>query len=163
MSKLETVGPTSVERMSETDLVVTRVFAAPVASVFRAWTTPDLFKLWWAPQSMGVPILDVQMDLRVGGRYSVTFGHDPAEAMTFFGDYVEVEPNARLVWTNDESGETTITTVTFTPDPAGTRLVLHEAYPSKEALDEACIGMEGSMPEQFLQLDALLARMVEAG
>lgn len=162
MGKLETVGPTSVERISETDLVITRVFAAPVERVFDAWTRPELFKLWWAPQSMGVPILDCQMDLRVGGRYSVTFGHNPSEAMTFFGDYVEVVPNARLVWTNDESGETTITTVTFQDDPGGTRLVLHEAYPSKEALDDACIGMEGSMPEQFLQLDALLAQLETA-
>lgn len=157
MGKVETVGPTAVERISDTDLVVTRVFKAPVERVFEAWTRPELFKLWWAPQSMGVPILDCRMDLRVGGRYNVTFGHDPSEAMTFFGDYVEVVPNSRLSWTNDESGETTVTTVTFTPDPAGTRLVLHEAYPSKEILDEACIGMEGSMPEQFLQLDALLA------
>lgn len=162
MSKLDTVGATSVERISERDLVVTRVFAAPVERVFDAWTTPALFKLWWAPQSMGVPLLDCEMDVRVGGSYSVTFGKDPAEAMTFYGTYVDVAAPSRLAWTNDESGETTVTTVSFSPDPAGTRLVLHESYATKEALDEACIGMEGAMPEQFLQLDALLARMVDA-
>lgn len=159
MGKHETAGPTAVERISDTALVITRVFHAPVARVFEAWTRPDLFKLWWAPQSMGVPLLDVKMDLRVGGRYSVTFGHDASEAMTFFGDYVEVEPNARLVWTNDESGETTLTTVTFQPDPKGTRVVLTESYPSKAAFDEAYIGMDSAMPEQFLQLDALLLRL----
>jgi uncharacterized protein YndB with AHSA1/START domain len=163
MSSVEQTGATSVERISERDLVVTRVFSAPVARVFDAWTTPELFKLWWAPQSMGVPLLDCQMDVQVGGSYSVTFGHDPSEAMTFYGTYVDVAAPSRLAWTNDESGETTITTVTFSEDPAGTRLVLQESYATKEALDEACIGMEGAMPEQFLQLDALLARMVEAG
>lgn len=163
MGKRDTLGPTTVERLSETDLVVTRVFAAPVERLFDAWTRPEIFTLWWAPQSMGVPILVCRMDVRPGGRYSVTFGHDPTEAMTFFGDYVEVVPNARLSWTNDESGETTLTTVTFQPDPAGTRLILHEAYPSKEALDTAYFGMDSTMPEQFLQLDALLARMAQAG
>lgn len=162
MSKLETSGGTSIERISDRDLIVTRVFAAPVERVFDAWTTPSLFKLWWAPQSMGVPLLACEMDVRVGGSYSVTFGHDPAEAMTFFGTYVDVAAPSRLAWTNDESGETTVTTVNFSDDPAGTRLVLHESYATKEALDQACIGMEGAMPEQFLQLDALLARMVEA-
>ena len=58
--------------------------------------------------------------------------------MEFFGKYLEVTPHSRLVWTNDESGEDgAVTTVTFEEKGGKTLLVLHELYPSKEALDAA--------------------------
>ena len=148
---------TTVERTSERELVVTRVFDAPVRIVFQAWTTPALFMQWWAPKSAGVPLLSCEMDVRVGGGYRVAFGTDAANAMAFFGKYIEVIPNARLVWTNEESEDAAVTTVTFEERGDKTLLVLRELYPSKEALDEACAGMEGGMPEQFEQLDELLA------
>jgi uncharacterized protein YndB with AHSA1/START domain len=148
-------GRTAVERKSELELVVTRIFDAPVRLVFDAWTKAELFKLWWAPKSMGVPLLSCEMDVRTGGGYSITFGHDASEAMTFFGRYLEVSPPSRLVWTNDEGGGA-VTTVTFEEKDGGTLLVLRELYPSKEALDESFVGMEDAMPEQFEQLDELL-------
>jgi uncharacterized protein YndB with AHSA1/START domain len=152
-------GRTAVERRSERELVVTRSFDAPVAMVFDAWTRPELFKLWWAPRSSGVPLLSCEMDVRAGGGYGVTFGHDAANAMTFFGRYLEVSRPSRLVWTNDESEAGAVTTVTFEEEDGGTRLVLRELYPSKEALDEAFVGMEDAMPEQFEQLDELLVTL----
>lgn len=150
---------TLVERRSERELVITRIFDAPVRIVFEAWTKPELFMRWWAPKSTGVPMIACDMDVRTGGGYRVAFGHDASSAMEFFGKYLEVVPNARLVWTNEESGDAAITTVSFEDHGDRTRLVLREAYPSKEALDESFIGMEGSMPEQFLQLDELLLEM----
>ncbi|MGA0604420.1 SRPBCC family protein [Phenylobacterium sp. VNQ135] len=150
-------GRTAVERRSERELVVSRTFDAPVRLVFDAWTRPELFKLWWAPRSAGVPLLDCEMDVRTGGGYRIVFGHTPAESMAFFGKYLEVVPLSRIVWTNDEGGEGAVTTVTFEAQDGRTRLVLQELYPSREALDEAFIGMEDAMPEQFGQLDELLA------
>lgn len=147
---------TTVERKSERELVVTRTFDGPVRIVFEAWTKPELFMRWWAPKSTGVPMLSCEMDVRTGGSYRVEFGHDPSEPMAFLGKYIEVIPNARLVWTNEESDDGAVTTVTFEEKGDKTLLVLHELYPSKEALDEAIIGMEGGMPEQFEQLDELL-------
>ncbi|WP_028749745.1 SRPBCC family protein [Rhizobium mesoamericanum] len=149
-------GRTVVERRSECELVVTRTFNAPVRLVFDAWTKPELFKLWWAPKSMGVPILSCEMDVRTGGSYRIVFGHDASDSMVFFGKYVEVLPPSRLVWTNDESDNAAVTTVTFEEEDGRTLLVLQELYPSKEALDEAFVGMEDVMPEQFEQLDELL-------
>jgi uncharacterized protein YndB with AHSA1/START domain len=99
------------------------------------------------------------MDVRAGGGYRVAFGHDASSAMAFFGKYIEVIPNARLVWTNEESEDAAVTTVTFEEKGDKTLLVLHELYPSKEALDDAFIGMEGGMPEQFEQLDELLVML----
>lgn len=150
---------TAVERRSERELVVTRTFNGPVRLVFDAWTTPELFKLWWSPKSSGVPLLSCEMDVRTGGGYSVTFGQDAENSMTFFGKYLEVSPPSRLVWTNDESEEGSVTTVTFEEEDGKTLLVLHELYPSKEARDESCAGMEGAMPEQFGQLDELLVTL----
>ncbi|MGO8069668.1 SRPBCC family protein [Rhizobium leguminosarum] len=148
---------TAVERRSELELVVTRTFNGPVRLVFDAWTKPELFKLWWAPKSMGVPLLSCEMDVRTGGSYRITFGHDAADAMAFFGKYLDVSPPSRLVWSNDEGGEEgAVTTVTFEEEDGRTLLVLRELYPSKEALDQSFVGMEDALPEQFEQLDELL-------
>ena len=152
-------GHTSVQRKSERELVVTRSFNAPVGLLFDAWTKPELFKQWWAPKSSGVPLLACEMDVRTGGGYSVTFGQDADNSMTFFGKYLEVSPPSRLVWTNDESENGSVTTVTFEEKDGGTLLALHELYPSKEACEESCAGMEGAMPEQFGQLDELLGTL----
>ncbi len=150
---------TLVERKSDRELAVTRTFDAPPRILFDAWTTPALFMRWWAPRSIGVPLLSCEMDVRTGGGYRLSFGHDPSSAMAFFGKYVEVIPDERLVWTNDESADAAVTTVTFETKGDGTLLVLRELYPSGEALDEAFPGMEGCMPEQFDQLDELLAAL----
>ena len=151
---------TTVERKSERELVVTRTFNGPAHIVFEAWTKPELFKRWWAPKSMGVPLLSCEMDVRVGGRYRLEFGHDASKSMAFFGSYIEVTPHSRLVWTNDEGGDGgPVTTVTFEEKGGKTLLVLHELYPSKEALDAAGNGAADAMPEQFEQLDELLVTL----
>jgi len=152
-------NPTIVERTSERELVVARTFNGPAHIVFQAWTKPELFMRWWAPKSMGVPMLSCSMDVRVGGGYRIAFGHDASSAMEFFGKYLEVIPNARLVWTNEESDDAAITTVTFEEKDGKTLLVLHELHPSTEAFD-ANSGAEGGMPEQFEQLDELLVTLV---
>lgn len=147
---------TTAERKSERELVVTRSFDAPSRRVFEAWTRPELFKRWWAPKSMGAVLLSCEMDVRVGGGYRLVFGGGDSDPMSFYGRYVDVIPNSRLVWTNEESDDGAMTTVTFEEKGGRTQLVWHELYPSREALDEAA-GMEEAMSEQFEQLDALLA------
>ena len=150
---------TTVERKSDRELVVTRIFDAPVRIVFEVWTKPELFMRWWAPKSMGVPLLSCDMDVRAGGKYRLEFGQDASNSMAFFGKYIEVVPHSRLVWTNDEGEDGAVTTVTFEEQGRKTLLIFHELYPSKEALDEAFIGMEGGMPEQLEQLDELLVSL----
>ena len=152
-------GGTTVERRSERELVATRTFDAPARLVFDAWTRPELFKLWWAPKSMPVPLLSCEMDVRTGGGYRLAFGHDAANAMAFFGKYLDVSPPSRLVWTNEESDDAAVTTVTFEENDDRTLLVLQELYPSKQVRDEAFAGMEGATPEQFARLDELLVAL----
>jgi uncharacterized protein YndB with AHSA1/START domain len=153
-------GPTTVERKSDRELVITRTFNAPARLVFQAWTTPELIKRWWAPKSSGMSLLSCEADVRVGGRYRFEFGHEGAEPMmAFFGKYIDVVPNARLVWTNEESDGGAVSTLTFEEKDGKTVLVLSEVYPSKEALDASIAGMEDGMPETFAQLDELLATL----
>lgn len=147
---------TTVERKSERELVVTRTFNAPARIVFEAWTKPELFMRWWVPKSLGMSLRSCEMDARVGGRYRLEFEPD---GMAFFGTYREVTPDSRLVWTNDESDEGPVTTVTFAEQGGKTLLVMHELYPSKEALDAAGTGAADAMVETFAQLDELLVTL----
>ena len=147
---------TMVERKSERELVVTRTFNAPARIVFEAWTKPELFKQWWVPKSLGMFLRSCEMDVRVGGKYRLEFEPD---AMAFFGTYLEVTPHSRLVWTNEESDEGSVTTVTFAEKGGKTLLVMHELYPSKEALDAAGTGAADAMGETFEQLDELLGTL----
>ena len=159
MEESVSTGRMTVERRSDRELVVTRTFDAPARRVFDAWTRPELFKQWWAPKSSPVPLLSCEMDVRTGGGYRLAFGRDAANSMAFFGKYLDVSPPARLVWTHEESADAAVTTVTFEENDGRTLLVLHERYPSKQALDEAFAGMEGATPEQFEQLDELLVAL----
>lgn len=153
---------TDMERTSDRELVVTRMFNAPVRLVFEAWTKPDLLKLWWAPRSFGFTFLACEADVRIGGAYRFVFGHPAAEQpMAFFGKYLDVAPNTRLIWTNDESGDDgALTTVTFEDRGAATRVVMHDLYPSKDALDRAIAsGSTGGCSETFEQLDECLVTL----
>lgn len=153
---------TTVTRKSDRELVVTRTFNGPPRIVFEAWTNPALFRRWWVPQAAGMSLQSCEIDARVGGGYRLVFLH-PAHPspIAFFGSYLEVQPPTRLVWTNEESDDGQVTTVTFEDKGGKTLLTLHELYPSKEALDE---GLEAiGLPEQFEQLDELLAELEVGG
>jgi uncharacterized protein YndB with AHSA1/START domain len=155
-------NPTTAERKSERELVVTRTFDGPARLVFEAWTTPELLMRWWMPKSCGVSFLACETDVRTGGTYRFVFGHASSEKpMAFFGRYIEVTPPSRLVWTNDEGGEGgTVTTVTFEERGGATLVVMHDLYPSKEALDGAIAsGSTSGAGEAFAQLDELLVTL----
>jgi len=149
---------TTVERKTERELVTSRTFDGPARIVFETWTKPELFKRWWVPKSMGMSLLSCDMDVRVGGTYRLVFAHEASE-FTFFGSYLEVTPHSRLAWTNEESDDGPVTTVTFEEEGGKTLLVMHELYPSKEALDAAGTGAADAMVETFDQLDELLVTL----
>jgi uncharacterized protein YndB with AHSA1/START domain len=151
---------TTVQKTSEREVVVTRTFDAPARLVFQAWSRPELFKKWWVPRSMGMTLRSCEMDVRIGGKYRLVFGDDPANPMAFFGSYLEVVPDKRIVWTNEESGDAgSVTTVTFEERDGKTLLVMSELYPTKEALDAAGTGAQDATHETFAQLDDLLAEL----
>ncbi len=150
---------TTIER-SGRDLTLTRTFDAPAPLVFAAWTTPRSFRQWWVPESSGATLLTCEQDVRVGGGYRLEFAHpEVATPLAFFGRYLEVVPDARLVWTNEESDDGAVTTVTFDARGGTTLVVMSERHPSQQALDRGFEGMCEAMPEMFEQLDELLVAL----
>jgi uncharacterized protein YndB with AHSA1/START domain len=103
-------------------------------------------------------MVSCEADVRVGGTYRFVFVHGDSKPVAFFGKYLEVTPHSRLVWSNDESPDGAVTTVTFEEKEGKTLLVVRDLYPSKEAL-EANAGMEDGMRETFEQLDELLVTL----
>lgn len=151
---------TSVERVSDCELVVKRTVDGPAHLVFEAFTNPELFRRWWVPRSYGLNLVSCELDVRVGGEYKLVFLHE-GSPMEFFGTYVEVDPPSRLVWTNDE-GEagTTVTTVTLEEFEGKTLITVHDLYPSADAVET---GATGAMTEVLGQLEELLAELQAGG
>jgi uncharacterized protein YndB with AHSA1/START domain len=139
---------TRTERVSDLEVVVTRQFDGPARLVYEAWTTPELLMRWWTPKSFGITC----------GSYRFVFTHpDFEQPMAFVGRYLEVEPGRKLVWTNEESEDGSVTTVTFEERDGRTYLTLRDVYPTKAALDEELqSGAINGYPEQFAALDGVL-------
>jgi uncharacterized protein YndB with AHSA1/START domain len=152
-----TTNRSTVERKSERELVVKRTINGPARIVFEAFARPELFRQWWVPKSFGLTLLSCELDVRVGGTYRLVFSHEGSE-MAFFGRYLEVIPDSRIVWTNDEGDDGgAITTVTFEESDGKTLVVLHELYPSKEALEGS--GSMDAINETLDQLDELVGTL----
>ena len=148
---------TAVNRKSDRELIVTRTFHAPARIVFQAWSRPELFQRWWIPKATGMTIVGCEMDVRTGGSYRLEItppGSD--QPMAFYGKYLEVVPDARIVWTNEEEDGGAVTTVTFEEKNGTTQLTLTERYSTSQALEDALEGSATALPEQFAQLDELL-------
>jgi uncharacterized protein YndB with AHSA1/START domain len=156
-----TTGRTQVERASDRELVIRRVFRARPQLVFDAMTKPELLRRWWAPRSLGVELHECDADVRVGGRYRYVFGKRGQPPMAFSGVYKEVVPGARLVYTQifepmPTAGEGLIT-VTYEPHPEGTLYTQREQFPSKQVLDGViATGMEKGMRETLDTLAELV-------
>lgn len=149
---------TTLDRKSDRELVVTRTINGPARLVFEAWSKPEVFLQWWLPKSFGLSLVSSEADVRTGGRYRYVFRQGTSEPMAFFGRYLEVTPPSKLVWTNEETEAGAVTTVTLEDRGGTTLLVMHDLYPSKEALDAALAsGEKSGLDETFDQLDALLA------
>jgi uncharacterized protein YndB with AHSA1/START domain len=158
-------GRATVERISERELVVRRIIRGPARLVFEAWTNPTLFQRWWVPTAAPITLLACELDVRAGGRYRLVFGVNGTDQQAeFFGRYLEVVPPSRIVWTNDEGEEAgAITTVTFEEEGDRTRVVVHDLYPSAEALEAAIAsGSTEGMPEQLEQLEELVVSVCDS-
>lgn len=149
---------TTANRVSDTELVVTRTFNAPPHRIFQAWTQPELFRQWWVPTSSGLTLVSCEIDVRPGGSYRLEFRHPTApQPMAFFGTYSDVVENVLLVWTNEESPDGSVTTVTFEDRDGKTLLIVHDRYPSKAVLDaEIASGSTDGMRETLEQLGEFL-------
>lgn len=157
---------TTLELDGDRAVIIRRRFNAPARFVFEAWTRADLVRRWWAPASHGVVLSTCEADVRVGGRYRYVLRRGDDE-IGFSGEYLEISPPHRLVYTQvfepmAENGSVTVT-VTLTEQNGATELVAHENYPSAEVREIVIAsGMESGMRETMEQLEALLAELDSA-
>jgi uncharacterized protein YndB with AHSA1/START domain len=138
------------EQVDRPTLVLIRVFAAPRALVFRAWTEPERAALWWAPR--GFEILSCEMDVRPGGSWRMTLRAPGGTIHVKQGIYREITPPERLVFTwkwldpARVAGHETIVTVSFEEQSGGTRLTLRQAvFETAEIRDDHHTGWSGCM------------------
>jgi uncharacterized protein YndB with AHSA1/START domain len=155
---------TSLELVSDREIVIRRTFDAPARIVFSAWTNPGLLKRWWAPRSRGVEVVACESELRTGGRYRIVMRRGADADMAFSGEYREVEPPTRLVYTEVfepmAKAGAVIITLTLDEKEGRTRLTMHSLYPSQQVRDAViATGMEKGMRESMDQLAVLLAEL----
>jgi uncharacterized protein YndB with AHSA1/START domain len=155
MTTVTSSGPAVVTLPADTQILITREFAAPKHLVYRAWTTPELIKRWWSGDRGQVTSAEV--DLRVGGswRYVMTT-HDDVE-VAFHGEYREIVPNERLVSTEVYEGMPdgeALNTLTLTEQAGRTTLTVLVEHDSKQIRDMVIeTGMEGGLQEALTHLE----------
>jgi uncharacterized protein YndB with AHSA1/START domain len=148
------------EVRSELELVITRTIDGPARIVYDAWTKLELLNRWWAPKMAGVAGEGMVSDVRTGGSFRHVLKLHSGGQISFRGTYLEVDPPRRLVYTSifeprPEAGEV-LCTVTFEELDGKTKIVLHEKFPSKEALQAA---LKSGMDASLDQLEELVATL----
>jgi uncharacterized protein YndB with AHSA1/START domain len=150
---------------SDEQILITRELAAAPPLVYRAWTTPELVKRWWSGGHGPVTVADI--DLRIGGTWRFVISGAGGYEVAFHGEYREIAPNERLVYTEVFEGapapadgdagttEPPLDIVTFAPsDSGGTTLTLLVECHTK-ALRDLILesGMEAGVQGQMAALE----------
>src|SRR5580700_10836612 len=145
MTAVATSTKAEVSLPTDTQILITREFAAPRHLVYRAWTTPELITRWWGGQRGQVTLVEV--DLRVGGRWRYVMTANGGFEVAFHGEYREIDPGTRLVSTEVFEALPDIealSTTTFTEEDGRTTLTILVQHPNRETRDgHINSGMEG--------------------
>jgi uncharacterized protein YndB with AHSA1/START domain len=136
---------------TDTQILITREFAAPRRLVYKAWTTPELVRRWWSARRGKVTVADV--DLRVGGTWRWVMVTEDGFEVAFHGEYREIVPDERIVCTEVYEGMAdaeALNTMTFTEVDGRTTLTVLVDHRSKEHRDgHVNSGMEAGMQDAF--------------
>ena len=152
-----------VSTPSETDICLTRVFDAPRALVFEAMTTPEHIARWWGQLGAGYSVPVCEVDLRVGGQWRFVNRHPKGE-VAFHGEYREITPPERLVYTElmEPYLDGSLVTTTFAEEAGKTRVTVIASYPSKAVRDMVLSsGMERGAAISYDRLEEV-ARELQA-
>ena len=167
MVDLTRSGSAVVSLPTDTEILITREFAAPKHLLYKAWTTPDLVKRWWSGHQG--TMTSVEIDLRVGGRWRYVMRANDGSEVAFHGHYREIVPNERLVTTEvyempgpdapDEAGAP-LNVVSFAESAGRTTLTLLVQCPTRELRDMILnSGMEVGMQEQLDVLEQVARQL----
>lgn len=148
-----------VRKLSDTELEITREFDAPREIVFKAMTDPALVAKWWGPRRYQT-VVDT-MEVRPGGKWRMRNIAADGGEHAFRGEYREVTPPERVVWTFEYeplAGHVSVETMTLTERNGRTLLTVHDVFSSKEDLDGMLQSdMESGASESYDRLEELLA------
>ena len=157
MSATTQAGP-----FAEREITITRVFDAPRALVFQAWTDARHLAQWWGPKGFTNPVCE--FDARIGGALRIHMRAPDGSVYPMRGEIREIVPPQRLVFTNialDAAGNAIIdglTTVTFVEENGKTKIILHTR--GSAVVDYAAAylqGMEAGWTQSIDKLEAHLA------
>ena len=152
-----------VTTTSDTDICITRLFDAPRALVFEAMTKPEHIARWWGQLGNGYSVPVCEVDLRVGGKWRFVNRHPKGE-VAFHGEYREITPPDRLVYTElmEPYPDGSLVTTTFTEEAGKTRVTVIASYPSKAIRDMVLAsGMERGAAISYDRLEEV-ARELQA-
>lgn len=152
MAEMTSSGSAVVTLPSDTQILITREFDAPKHLVYKAYTTPELIKRWWHAKRGEMTVTDV--DLRVGGKWRWVMVTEDGTEVAFHGEYRELIPNERLVYTEVFEGvpggddAPAVNTLTFTENEGRTTLTSLTEVTSKDIRDMIIeSGMEAGMQD----------------
>jgi uncharacterized protein YndB with AHSA1/START domain len=155
-----------VSTPSETDVQMTRLFAAPRQLVFEAMTRPEHVKQWWGRLGEGYSVPICEIDLRVGGAWRFVNRH-PRGEVVFYGEYREIVPPERLVFTEifaEHPDTVSVVTAVFSEERGQTRLTVIARYPSREVRDIVLgSGMEHGAAISYDRLEDLVVGLSRGG
>src|ERR1700680_2093657 len=122
---------------SDHEIRMTRLFSAPRHLVFEAMTKPEHVKQWWGRLGEGYSVPVCEIDLRVGGKWRFVNRHPKGEAV-FYGEYREITPPSRLVFTEifaEFPDSVSVVTAELTDEDGKTRMTATVRYPSPAVRD----------------------------
>ena len=147
---------------SDQEIRLTRLFDAPRHLVFEAMTKPEHVKRWWGQLGGGYSVPVCEIDLRPGGAWRFTSRHPKGEA-TFYGEYREITPPSRLVFTEifePFPDSVSVVTANFTDEAGKTRFTATVRYPSLEVRNMVLAsGMEKGAGLSYDRLEDLVAEL----
>ncbi len=152
-----------VTTTSDTDICLTRLFDAPRALVFEAMTRPEHIARWWGQLGDGYSVPVCEVDLRVGGKWRFVNRHPKGE-VAFHGEYREITPPERLVYTElmEPYPDGSLVTTTFSEEAGKTRVTVIASYPSTAIRDMVLSsGMERGAAASYDRLEEV-ARELQA-
>ncbi len=154
METVTTSGSAVLTFPSDTQIVVTRKFAAPKHLVFRAVTEPELVKKWWNAKRGEVTTCEI--DLREGGKWRYVMETPEGFEVAFHGEYREIVPNERVVTTEayegapDPDDNATLNTMTLVEEAGVTTITVTIDCPNqfvRDAIVES--GMEAGLQDAY--------------
>ena len=155
-------GSFKVTTPSDQEIRMTRLFDAPRSLVFEAMTKPEHVRRWWGCLGEGYSVPVCEIDLRPGGRWRFVSRHPRGEA-AFHGEYREIAPPSRLVFTEifeEFPDSESVVTTEFTEEGGKTRLTATVRYPSLDVRDAVIAsGMASGAAISYDRLEDLVAEL----